>query len=69
MSAEPQNTFSEEEELRIWLEEQAHTHDCEESGCTLNPKGEAIPDGEKALKPSPPDWVKEKLLKFRGIKI
>ena len=41
-------SFTEEEELRLILEEWGRQHDCVEAGCTVNPAGEEIPPGKPA---------------------
>lgn len=39
-------SFKEEEDLRKILEDWGRQHDCRESRCTVNPKGEEIPPGK-----------------------
>jgi len=57
-------SFQDKVKLFTWLEEEGRFHDCEEAGCTLNPKGQKIPDGEKAKRPKRPDWVNDLLKKL-----
>jgi len=59
-------SIEEEELLRKALEKQGREHDCEEAGCSLNPKGEKIPDNPRATRSPLPDEIKELFKKYRG---
>jgi len=62
--------FQKEEKLRLWLQENAQEHDCEEAGCTLDPAGKKIPDEAKGKKrSSPPDEVKKLAKELRGLEL
>jgi len=59
-------SIEEEELLRRALEKHGREHDCEEARCTINPKGERIPDGPRATRSTLPDEIKELFKKYRG---
>jgi len=57
-------SFQDKQKLFSYLAEEGRYHDCEEARCTLNPKGQKIPDGKKAKRPPRPDWVNDLLRKL-----